>query len=675
MDESTLLNALKAESKAAIGWENDRELKEAREKALEYYKGEMRDSKVLKNRSKVVSTDVADTIETWLPDMLEIFTGGEDVVVFVPNSEEDTEAARQETDYINHVFFQKNDGYSVLEDSFLNAALMKTGIFHWYWDENETKEQATYDTMSLETLQVAMQDGFQLEEGEATLDAGTGEQVLKDVKLVKVSKIGGVRVEAVPPEDFAVGNDTDKLSDATYCAKRSEPRVQDLLSKGYDKDQVMKLSEAQSQDDDKQDRDTVGESDQAQNDADPLLRRVEIVEHYLRYDGTLFRIVTGSKCDVLLEQDEIDHIPFSSIVPFRVPHRFHGMSMADKSIEVQRVKTGLMRGMLDDVNFSLSQRYEVAQEGSTANTIPDLLNNSPASPVRSKTGKTVRPIANAGRSFDYSGAVEMADIMNERRTGVQRGQQGLNPDTLHDTASGAKILLTEGQKRTRRIARSFAETGVKAMFLGLHTLIRKYATQGDFAKLRGKWVEVNPTEWGVRSDMSIEIGVGSGGRDQEIAVFREILQFQQTAMEGGLTMLVKPENIYAAASRFMERAGIKTPESYISNPAEQEPQPQQPDPAMLKLQADQQQAQAQMQMSAQKMQADVQLNREKAMADIEMKRAIAQQQAELDRQKAEHEAQMNNQKMQYEMQINAMKMQQDGAIRMSQNRAGGDLSK
>ncbi len=644
--ETRLLNAVTAERSSAIGFDDD-ELNQERQTALEYYKGQMRDVPAMPNRSKVCASEIADTVETIQPDLIEIFTGGEDVVAFQPNSEEDTEQAQQETDFVADVFFKDNRGYSILEDAFLSALLVKTGIFHWYWDEQEVTEEKRYDALDATSLQMLVQDGWEVAEYEES--QGPEGPILVNVLATKTETKGRAVVEAFPPEDFAVGQDTDHLPDATYCVARSHVRAQDLIERGYDKDKVAKLNEYQQDEDIDQARDTVDESGSGENDTDSALRIVEVYTHYLRLEGKLYRLVTGNDEKVLLDKTVVNGINFSSITPFRIPGRFTGLSMADKAMEPQRISTGLMRGMLDGIYFAHNQRQEVAEEFMTANTIPDLLRNEPGSPVRSKGG-ALKPIGNAGPGFDYNSALEHTAIMNERRTGVQRGNQGMNPDTLHDTASGAKIMLTEGQKRTRRIARSFAETGVKEMFKGLHALLRENSDGEVMRKLRGSWVTTNPADWPKREDMTIEIGVGSGGRDQEIAIMREIigLQTQAVQLQGGANgPLVTMENIFSAVKRLSERAGIKAPESYFSDPAKsppQQPEQEQPDPDMVKVQMDAQYKQQELELKNKEIMLkderereakamEFQLARENMMLELELSREkMAADQATADRQ-------------------------------------------
>ena len=115
MTELELKALLEAEKTAALSAPQASRLSSDREQAQRYYLGDMsRDMPSLEGRSSAVSTDVADTIEGLMPTLMDIFGGSDDVVRFDPVGPEDVKAAEQETDYVNHVFMQKNPGFLIL---------------------------------------------------------------------------------------------------------------------------------------------------------------------------------------------------------------------------------------------------------------------------------------------------------------------------------------------------------------------------------------------------------------------------------------------------------------------------------------------------------------------------------------------------------------------------------
>jgi hypothetical protein len=642
MHDDELLAFVKAERAQSIGFDHDAELTAAREKSLNYYKGVMPDVPSLPNRSQATSTDISDAIDTLLPDLVEIFTGGDDVAVFIPRGQEDEEAAQQETDYVNHVVFNENPGWLTLYSMFKDALQVKTGVVK-FWAEECEPEEEEFKGQTAVAAQMAAQGGEIVDFTESGRDEQTGEP-LYDFK-VRQEPAKKVRIDTVPPEDFTVAQDTVKLADTTYCAMRSRPRVQELLEQGYTAEQVEKLSAYGREGDDTVAiaRDTAGEHDNATSGSIDQLRKAEIVEHVLRLDGKLWSVVTGENESVLLRKEEISRVPFAAITPFIVTHRFYGESVADRLMEIQKINTAITRGSLDSIYFAMNQRMEVAESTMSANTIPDLLRNEPGVPIRAKVTGTVVPIKAGGPNVDYLSMLEHFQTKAEQRTGIVRAAQGLTPDTLHETAKGALALLTAAQKRVRLIARVFAETGVKELFLGVHALIREHVSKSQMVRLRNKWVEVDPTSWGVRSDMSIEIGLGASGKEAELLTLQQeaaVIEQIVTLQGGPNGPVVTWDNVYALAKRTFEKLGNKAPEKYLSDPKEA-PQPEgppPPDPALVevegKLKLQEQEMQGKGQLQAMELQGKGMLEQEKirqaeeaAIRDHELR--IAQMQAEI----------------------------------------------
>ncbi len=160
-DLKAMLSAQKAE---ALSVNNASELSSDRERAMEYYLGNMPDLPAQEGRSSAVSSDVADTVEGLMPSLMDIFAGSDEVVRFEPVGPEDEEAAQQETDYVNHVFMQKNPGFMTLYSFIKDALLQKVGIVKIWWEEREEEERETYydlteDQYALLAQAVEMSDG------------------------------------------------------------------------------------------------------------------------------------------------------------------------------------------------------------------------------------------------------------------------------------------------------------------------------------------------------------------------------------------------------------------------------------------------------------------------------------------------------------------------------------
>lgn len=676
--EDDLLKLVGEERKRSIGFgEGDSgELVASRETALAYYKGEMKDVPSLPNRSRAVDSTVADAIETVLPDVMEVFVGGEDVATFVPLGEDDEDAAQDETDFCQHVVFTENEGFLNLYSAIKDSLLTRTGILHWWWQEDEkTEAVAETDAETAPLLQQVAEMGGQELEAEEGED---GQVTLSSKKLH-----GKVKIKAFPSEDFTVAPDTVSLKEATYCAVRDRPRVQDLIARGIEpeKARALKTYGSPQGEEVRQERDHADETDSNINSATGDLRVVEVRAHYIRLDmdgnGKLeiWRVTTDSEETQILEKEKVGQVPFAAFTPYIVPHRFYGESVADKLIEVQRIKTVLLRNHLDSVYFSMNQRMEVSDQHANDFTISDLLRNEPGVPVRVKNVGGINPISAGALNVDTLASLEYASTMAESRSGIVRNAQGLNPDTLHDTAKGAMALIAAAQKRVRMIARIFAETGVKDLFLGVHCMLRNgYAADGKaFAdpsfKRGADWKKMQPQAFPERCAMTVHVGVGSAGKEHDLLIGRQRLEVMQEVimLQGGTSgPFVDASNLHNALSALERASGTKSPEMYWSDPKAAPPQPPKPDPEMEKakaeLQLKQQEGQAKLQMQAaegqqkaqidaaqgerdhqlavMKLQGDMALAREKTAAELQLKRETTEAELAMKRELLTAELQM-----------------------------------
>jgi hypothetical protein len=648
--DADFLRIVDDECRRSVGFgEGDTgELARVRIKAQEYRQGRIVDLPAIRGRSTAVDSTLADAVDTLMPDVMEVFFGGDDVVTFQADGAADEAQAREETDVVTHVVFHQNDAFRAFHDAIQDALLNRTGLFHWWWEEDE-KALASHETGGLEeAAAVAALAQLQRSWTRAQLERREDGSV-----AVKVSELRGrVCIKAVPSEDFTVAADAIALRDAAYCALRDRPRVQELIARGVDGRLARSLPHATSRQDAIENaRDEAGENDRAGESGIDDLRVVEVRTHYLRIDADddgdveIWRIETDAEQRVLLQKERVSQIPFGALTPYLSAHRFYGESLADKLFEVMRIKTVLLRMLLDSGYFALNQRMEVSEEQASEFTIADLLNNAPNVPVRSKTGQAVRPISGGGLGFDVFAAMEFMSTVAEQRSGVVRNAQGLNPDTLHETASGAMQLIAAAQKRVRMICRVFAETGVKDLFLGVHQLLREAFTR-DHAPARLKvgqvWREVRPEAWCEREALSVHVGVGSSGRDRDLAVQSQAIGLTEKVvqLQGGIEgPFVTAQNVYNRLRAFSRAVGEKSPDLYWSDPAHAPEMGEHHDPeAQLemarlnaKAAADGRQAQVELQIARERMAAEMALKREEMQLKIQLERERAAEALKLQR--------------------------------------------
>jgi hypothetical protein len=360
----------------------------------------------------------------------------------------------------------------------------------------------------------------------------------------------------------------------------------------------------------------------------------------------LYRVTTGGDESEVLRRNgepdviEEDQIPFAAMTPVIVTHRFFGRSIADLVMDIQRIKTALLRALLDNAYLANNPRVEVAEAHATETTLDDLLVSRPGGIVRTKTPGGLQVLQHPDIGGHVFPLLQYQDATREWRTGVSRQGQGVDPNALQNqVATIANQMFNAAQAKMKLIARIFAETGIKDLFCLLHAVIRKHGSQSQTVRLRNKWVMVDPREWKQRNDMTTNVGLGTGGKSEQLAHMMTILGLQEKAMAAGLTNLVDAGKIYNAAKEVTKLVGLKDTDRFFNDPSGQpEPQPQ-PDPKLIELQMKNE-------IEKTQAQADIATNQQKVQADA----ALAER-------KFQHDAQLELQRFELERQIKLMEME------------------
>jgi len=609
-----------SEIKASLGYIGS-DITEQRQKSLEYYFGEPFGNEQ-EGRSQVVSTDVSDVIESILPTLLRTFAASDEIVKCEPVTAEDEEVAKQASDYLNYVFNKDNDGFITLYTLFKDALIQKNGIAKIYWDTSKKRERESYERLSEDEYTMLLdEDGVtvkehteyddenaikekenilqQIEESGQPVDPMVLENInntpipmMHDVVIERVEDFGKVKIEAIPPEEFLIERRAKNIQDANFVAHRTTVTRTQLVEAGFDSDKVYSLP-ADSQDrynEEKITRYRNLDHDYNSDAGEASTDEISIFECYVRIDeegdgvAKLRKItLAGAEGYTILDDELCDSIPFVSVTPIMVPHRFYGRSVSEMTEDLQLIKSTVMRQLLD--NMYLTNNNRVAVMDGQVN-LDDLLTNRPGGVVRTKgsPGQVMMPMQTQTINNQAFPMLEYLDTVREQRTGITRYSQGMDADSLNKTATGVNTILSQAQMRVELIARIFAETGVKDMFLKMFELIVKHQDKERIIKIRNNFVPFRPMEWRNRCNISISVGLGTGSRDQQLSILNNILQTQLKALElqgSAAGPMVNLRNIYNTLSKIVENAGLKNPNSFFTDPdvgMQNMPPPQPPQP-------------------------------------------------------------------------------------------------
>ena len=625
MTDDELASKLSNEIESASGNFNT-ELSEQREDAMKYYLGEKFGNEI-EGRSEIVITDVRDTIEYIMPSLMRIFTTHNNVAEFEPQGPEDVEMAQQATDYVNYVFNKQNNGFKVLYDAFKDALISKTGVIKHFWEEKTEVSKENYTNLTeIEYQSILANDDMEvIEHTEVIIQKQQVDDfgnlispaiVEHDVKVKKTKTDGQVRVLSVPPEEFLVSRRATSVEDASFVCHRVKKSVSDLILEGYPKSLVDELpSYTQNNaefNEERIARFSYDDDSSPGDEGEGPSRKVWLEECYMHIDydndgiAELRKITKGGH--IILDNEEIDSIPFSTICPLPIPHKFHGMSIADTVQDIQLIKSTIMRNLLDNMYLTNNARYAVLA-GQVE--LDDLLSSKPGGIVRMRAPGAVTALPTPQIQPYAFQMVQYLDGIREERSGVSKMSQGLNPDVLtsHVTSGAISAATESAMQRIELIARIFAETGIKDLFRNIYSLVQRYEDRQKMAYLNGKFVPIDVSRWKEKLNCTVNVGVGSGSQQSKTQTMGSIMQIIQGLVQnGGMGSIVTPENIYNAVSEFIAQSGYKNADQFISNPAMMPPKPP-PEPTLDEKVA-QQKAQVELQklqLQAQELQIDTEL--------------------------------------------------------------------
>jgi len=286
----------------------------------------------------------------------------------------------------------------------------------------------------------------------------------------------------------------------------------------------------------------------------------------------------------------------------------------------QDAATMMLRGVLDNVALTNNPRMIV---NDAQVNMDDLLNNEIGGIVRTKDINAVQPLAVPFIASTTLPALQYMDEVIENKTGVSRASMGLDPDALQNTtatAVQATTMAAAGQVEV--IARNLAEGGMRQLFRLMLRLVHKHVTPGEFMRLNGKFVPVDPRSWNVHMHLIANVGLGTGKHEMRAATLREALGLQQQiwGQYGPTNGLVSMTGMRNAFADILAMSGIHNADRYV-NPMD--PEIEQMLMAQAQQMAEQQQgevtdpAQALLQAETMKAQTRAQVDMARAQLDLE----------------------------------------------------------
>lgn len=583
-----------------------------RAKALDYYLRKQPYPDEDEELSTVITSDMQEVVDGLMTGLMTIFMTADDLVKFIPTTEDDIPLAEQETKYISHIYFKRNDAF---ENTFFwcwDALVRRQGIVKCHWETSNEVKTKTLEGITKEAYLGILEkdkDGELIRQSYkeypgTVVDPETNQEIqtlLVDVTFKHTRKTGRIRVEAIPGDEYRVTNDCRSLSPnkARMVGHEREVTRSELYEMGFDRKIVdsLKPSELKSS----TERQTLKyntDDQKKRGDNGPDRSQDEFVlrEGYRKMDvdgdgiAQLHQVFVVN--ETLLERSPIDEQPFHTLTPYPIPHKHIGQGAYDKVGDIQDINTELTRQTLNNLYHTNNPGHGVYEGALGETTMDDLLTRGIGRVARFTQPMNVAyaPMTVPFTARESFSMLEYNDKVKRDRTGVSSDSEGLSPDSLKNIQTSVLMqAIDSAQAKRQLVARTFAETGFKSLFTHMRTLARRHQRSTDIFEVNGKFVAADPRSWVADRDATAAVGLGFGSREQALVHLDAIWEKQiQMASSGGLNLTVTPQNLYQTGKEIVKNARLgASPDMFFTDPGNKPaPPPSDEQQALEKQQAD-----------------------------------------------------------------------------------------
>jgi hypothetical protein len=608
-----------------------------REQAHRYYYG-MPFGNERVGFSRHVSMDVFEGVEDVKAKILGVFTSGHQVLRFEQEMQADEDGARDATDYVHAIFYQQNRGYTIIEDTLNDGLVSKLATAELGWYERVRVQPEIFNDVPADQLNVLLADesivDFKVtnERQEQVPVPGPDGQPMPQVvtlvsgEITRQDKVGQVKVTVHAPENVFITTSATDPADADCIVIRYPRKTKgELVAEGFDREIVEGLSFSGREFDNnrqaRHSRDDTYDWEGRQGEAERDHIDVDVAYLELDMDGDYvpetWKVTVAG--DVLLDKERIAKKPLHFWTPYRISHKAIGLSVADVLGDIQRTNSGLVRGVMDNI-YLTNTSMKIADLSLIRNP-RDLIDNPIGAVINSADPDAVKMVPQPQLNPATFDAIGLMAQQKAGRLGLTKlpAQQVISHQNSEDMIN---TLMAEGEERIGKMARSYAETFLKPLFIDIYNMGVEYGQVVETETSRGFRVLHPQSLQPVRHHMRVTVAITPEERAKRAQALSGT--YQLITADEQMAPLFGVEQKYALLTDLFEAMGTSSP-SYLMNPASEQGQQaiqqaaeQAQQAQQMQMQIAQQSAEAQIALAMariEKMQAEIQ----KLVAEVQMK--------------------------------------------------------
>ncbi len=596
ISESKLLTIINAKQ---VDAENNRNRIQSENNFLEKrYNAEYYGTEV-PGRSRFVSNDVKDAVESAHDSLVRMFLGAASIIKFTaanPNDKAQQTEAEEKTAFIDWLVRGQTNSYKT-QSSFLTEVLkFKAGVQKYFYEETESTEDHKWEGLApMEVVEQLTAMGFELsvsadEEGAEVVELITSaknkagkvishkenDDETFDIEIRVKTKRQKIKIITVPTGSFLFSTGSDDLDDAELVGDTSFKTRGELMAEGHSRELVSQLPSASINGESARTitSDSMGriaESDFGEWSS----QLVPIDDLYVKVDyngdGIAERRHIQKSSDFILFNEPFDHVPYATASALIVPNSVIGEGWGEQVVDIAEVNTAITRGTLDNI-YAVNNTKKVVRVGTNGVNLDEVLSPGIGGVIQA-TGD--RPLADMVMPLvtEFIGDKSLLikqhmDQMKSLRVGGQLASQSLDGDSLaKETATRFTGIEKTDQAKVEKIARNIVETGYRKIYEGVAWLVAHYQMDEVEFNVLGKALKSNPSNWKYDSNVSTEVGLGAGDNSKVVENMSGLWQIHQQNKASG-SPLTDEKKGYNILNKMLKALDLKDTSLYINDPDE-----------------------------------------------------------------------------------------------------------
>jgi hypothetical protein len=522
---------------------------------------------IIKNRSKITTTDMQDAIDMAKPDILETIAGIDEPLKLEPGNAQVVDRVKKLQVLGNVMVKRKNAWFRVCSDFLDDSMGLQFGCIKYRWVEEEKITEKEYENLDDVELQAFIANGAELVSDEK---GGDGEDQTRKTVISYKTKDEYVRYDVVPSERIKFPLDTQDFSNTpivieTVCLYEHE------FIQNYGQDAFDKVKEAKEKLD----------SESVEQEFADRFKHVGGLNHvydkksgkYLAYEcypwnGQVPWVMTFAAKDVVLqdEKNKYGKPPYRGGSPFLVAHSLIGKGYYDCLKEIQRQNTNTLRNITDIITQSCHRRNYVNPEAIGLN-FDDYQNNGAMDALIRFTGymddSVFRPEENKPLGGDILNFWEMLQIRKDAHIPTPRSYAGLEGSADERTYRGQQLKVNQASKKLLMMMRTYMEEVFAPLFQDTLDCIAKFMKKNAVVRYLNEDYDISPEDIVCEYALVVNVGLGSHDKQDLIVKLQQLIGLAMQQMAFGI---ITPQNLYYMNQELVKAMGFLNTMDFVTDP-------------------------------------------------------------------------------------------------------------